>query len=126
MFLSEQGEVYSFGGGRDGQIGHGNTLMDTSTPSLITSLKDQVIVSAYCGQNHTALVNDEGQMYTCGDGRYGKLALGEENFANQFRAVKVPRFQSFIVQKVRTKDKYKIFKKKSSLRNSNTDVKKII
>ena len=57
MFLSEQGEVYSFGGGRDGQIGHGNTLMDTSTPSLITSLKDQVIVSAYCGQNHTALVN---------------------------------------------------------------------
>ena len=45
------------------------------------------------------LVPDKGQLYTFGDGRHGKLALGEENFANQFTPSLVPRFSNFTVQK---------------------------
>ena len=40
-------------------------------------------------------------MFTFGDGRHGKLGLGEENFANQFKPSKVNRFEKFIVEAVR-------------------------
>ena len=39
-------------------------------------------------------------MFTFGDGRHGKLGLGEENFANQFKPSKVTRFDKFIVEAV--------------------------
>ena len=43
----------------------------------------------------------KGAMFTFGDGRHGKLGLGEENFANQFKPSKVNRFDKFIVEAVR-------------------------
>ena len=43
---------------------------------------------------------DRGVLYTCGDGRHGKLALGEENFSNQFLPTVVSRFSKFFVQEV--------------------------
>ena len=46
-------------------------------------------------------VVDKGQLYTFGDGRHGKLALGAESFTNQFRPFRVPRFSKFKVTKVR-------------------------
>ncbi len=39
-------------------------------------------------------------MFTFGDGRHGKLGLGEENFANQFKPSRVNRFEKFVVQAV--------------------------
>ena len=35
-----------------------------------------------------------------GDGRHGKLALSEKNFANQFLPTPVTRFRGFFVQQV--------------------------
>lgn len=45
------------------------------------------------------MFSDKGELYTFGDGRHGKLALGEENFANQFTPSLVLRFANFTVQK---------------------------
>ena len=45
-------------------------------------------------------LTDKGLLFTFGDGRHGKLGLGEENFANQFKPSKVPRFFKFIVDEV--------------------------
>ena len=45
-------------------------------------------------------VVEKGQLYTFGDGRHGKLALGAENFSNQFRPFRVPRFAKFAVTTV--------------------------
>lgn len=44
--------------------------------------------------------SDEGLLYTFGDGRHGKLGLGEENFANQFKPTLCPRFLEYHVQLV--------------------------
>uniref|UniRef100_A0A8C9JAH7 X-linked retinitis pigmentosa GTPase regulator n=1 Tax=Panthera tigris altaica TaxID=74533 RepID=A0A8C9JAH7_PANTA len=76
--------VYTFGLGQFGQLGLGTFLFETSVPKVIEHIKDQKISSISCGENHTALITDIGLMYTFGDGRYGKLGLGLENFTNQF------------------------------------------
>lgn len=43
---------------------------------------------------------DGGLLYTFGDGRHGKLGLGEENFTNQFKPTLCPRFLKYYVQAV--------------------------
>lgn len=46
------------------------------------------------------LCGDGGLLYTFGDGRHGKLGLGEENFTNQFKPTLCPRFLQYDVQAV--------------------------
>lgn len=45
-------------------------------------------------------ISDGGLLYTFGDGRHGKLGLGEENFANQFKPTLCSRFLKYNVQAV--------------------------
>lgn len=45
-------------------------------------------------------VEDGGLLYTFGDGRHGKLGLGEENFTNQFKPTLCSRFLKYGVQAV--------------------------
>lgn len=53
-----------------------------------------------CGESHTAVITKHGNLYTCGDGRHGKLGMGEESFSNLFKLEKVTRFDNFRVQRV--------------------------
>ncbi|XP_029785299.1 X-linked retinitis pigmentosa GTPase regulator isoform X1 [Suricata suricatta] len=92
--------VYTFGLGQFGQLGLGTFLFETSVPTVIEHIKDQKIRSVSCGENQTALITDIGLMYTCGDGRHGKLGLGPENFTNQFTPTLCSHFLRFIVQLV--------------------------
>ncbi|XP_030160833.1 X-linked retinitis pigmentosa GTPase regulator isoform X3 [Lynx canadensis] len=92
--------VYTFGLGQFGQLGLGTFLFETSVPKVIEHIKDQKISSISCGENHTALITDIGLMYTFGDGRYGKLGLGLENFTNQFLPTLCSHFLRFIAQLV--------------------------
>lgn len=45
-------------------------------------------------------VEDGGLLYTFGDGRHGKLGLGDENFTNQFKPTLCSRFLKYRVQAV--------------------------
>ena len=46
------------------------------------------------------MISEKGQQYTFGDGRHGKLGLGQESFSNQFVPQRVKRFSKFSVEKV--------------------------
>ena len=46
------------------------------------------------------MVPDSGLLYTFGDGRHGKLGLGEENFTNQFKPTLCSRFLKYNVKAV--------------------------
>ncbi|XP_036161806.1 X-linked retinitis pigmentosa GTPase regulator isoform X2 [Myotis myotis] len=92
--------VYTFGLGQFGQLGLGTFIFETAEPKIMESVKDHKITYISCGENHTALITDIGRMYTFGDGRYGKLGLGMENFTNQFVPTLCPNFLRFKVSLV--------------------------
>ncbi|KAF6091401.1 retinitis pigmentosa GTPase regulator [Phyllostomus discolor] len=103
VVLTEKG-VYTFGLGQFGQLGLGTFIFETAEPQVVESVNGRKITSISCGENHTALITDVGCMYTFGDGRYGKLGLGMENFTNQFAPTLCPNFLRFRVHSEKPPD----------------------
>jgi len=86
--------VYSFGSSIFGQLGHGDKspqflprllqtlpktkkIIQVSFPTgmrMVYSTKNQVA----CGYNHTALLSETGELYTCGSGEHGELGHGSK------------------------------------------------
>nr|XP_056717793.1 X-linked retinitis pigmentosa GTPase regulator [Euleptes europaea] len=91
-----EGDVYTFGLGQYGQLGHGTFIFETSEPKTV-DLGRHKICNIASGENHTALITENGLMYTFGDGRHGKLGLGEENYTNQFVPTLCANFLKFTV-----------------------------
>uniref|UniRef100_A0A672J2T1 X-linked retinitis pigmentosa GTPase regulator n=1 Tax=Salarias fasciatus TaxID=181472 RepID=A0A672J2T1_SALFA len=93
--------LYTFGLGQFGQLGHGTFIFESRLPRPVEHFKKGRVCQIMCGENHTAVITDSGLLYTFGDGRHGKLGLGEENFTNQFKPTVCPRFLKYHVQAVR-------------------------
>nr|XP_024661087.1 X-linked retinitis pigmentosa GTPase regulator [Maylandia zebra] len=99
VVLTEK-NVYTFGRGQYGQLGHGTFLFEVHLPKALQHFCNSKVRHITCGENHTAVVTDSGLLYTFGDGRHGKLGLGEENFINQFSPTLCTRFLQYAVQSV--------------------------
>uniref|UniRef100_A0A3Q1AQG7 X-linked retinitis pigmentosa GTPase regulator n=1 Tax=Amphiprion ocellaris TaxID=80972 RepID=A0A3Q1AQG7_AMPOC len=93
-------DVYTFGRGQHGQLGHGTFLFEVHSPKPLEHFSSSSIKHVSCGENHTAVITDSGLLYTFGDGRHGKLGLGEENFINRFSPTLCTRFLQLSVQTV--------------------------
>ena len=98
--VTRSGKLYTFGLGDKGQLGHGTSWLECQTPKQVSSLGNIHVQYVACGESHTAVITKHGNLYTCGDGRHGKLGMGEESFSNLFKLEKVTRFDNFVVQKV--------------------------
>ncbi|XP_028318385.1 retinitis pigmentosa GTPase regulator b isoform X3 [Gouania willdenowi] len=90
--------VYTFGLGQFGQLGHGTFIFESHLPRIVKHFQKGRVCQVSCGENHTAVITDGGLLYTFGDGRHGKLGLGEENFTNQFKPTLCPQFLQLDVQ----------------------------
>ncbi|KAG1334481.1 PH, RCC1 and FYVE domains-containing protein 1-like [Cocos nucifera] len=53
--LTSRTEVYTWGKGANGQLGHGDND-DRTTPTLVEALKDKQVKSVTCGANFTAVI----------------------------------------------------------------------
>ncbi|XP_050303138.1 E3 ubiquitin-protein ligase HERC2 [Anthonomus grandis grandis] len=76
LALSGDNEVYSWGEGEDGKLGHGNRL-SCEKPKLIDALQGFEVVDIACGGAHSAAITASGHLYTWGKGRYGRLGHGD-------------------------------------------------
>ncbi|XP_066141939.1 E3 ubiquitin-protein ligase HERC2 isoform X1 [Euwallacea fornicatus] len=76
LALSADNEVYSWGEGEDGKLGHGNR-QSCEKPKLIEALQDMEVVDIACGGAHSAVITACGHLYTWGKGRYGRLGHGD-------------------------------------------------
>uniref|UniRef100_A0A8C8CBH8 RCC1-like domain-containing protein n=1 Tax=Oncorhynchus tshawytscha TaxID=74940 RepID=A0A8C8CBH8_ONCTS len=93
-------DLYTFGLGQFGQLGQGTFIFEARLPRAVENFRKGRVRQVMCGENHTAVITDNGLLYTFGDGRHGKLGLGEENFTNQFKPTLCPRFLKYNVQAV--------------------------
>ncbi|XP_053459750.1 E3 ISG15--protein ligase HERC5 isoform X2 [Nycticebus coucang] len=82
MALSMSGNIYSWGKNEFGQLGLGHTMGEAS-PSLIEALADQRVEFLTCGGSHTALLTEDGLVFTFGAGNYGQL--GHSATQNELR-----------------------------------------
>lgn len=55
VVLTSQAQVYTWGRGAEGQLGHGDTD-DRNSPALVTFLKDKEVKSVACGPNYSAAI----------------------------------------------------------------------
>ena len=74
--LTSDGAVYTWGGGNDGQLGHGDTSHQ-HTPKRVEALASVSIRALACGEYHTAALTSDGAVYTWGYGAYGRLGHGD-------------------------------------------------
>ena len=73
LLLTEHGQVFSWGGGSRGQLGHGN-LMSEDKPRLIMALDGMRIRKVAAGGWHSACISQYDDLYMFGWNESGQLA----------------------------------------------------
>ncbi|GMF26624.1 unnamed protein product [Phytophthora lilii] len=79
LAITDAGELYTWGSGEDGRLGHGD-MRDRAVPRKVMSLLRESVVSASCGGAHTAVLTAKGTVFTFGRGRNGRLGLGDNKW----------------------------------------------
>lgn len=84
MVLTSQGEVFSWGWGATGQLGHGD-LKGSTTPTRIEFFKQNGIAidNISCGGCHSGAVTRNGELYMWGEAHWGQLGLQKEYTSTQ-------------------------------------------
>lgn len=75
--LTDSGEVYTWGEGKFGRLGHG-VERNCHSPRLVEVLLDKNPTQVACGGFHTAVITEDGKMYTFGGGEHGQLGHGDK------------------------------------------------
>ncbi len=89
--LEDSNQVFSWGSGIYGELGHGR-FGDEMFPVEMQLPQDCQIVQMACGGHHTLLLNNNGQLYSCGNSSYGQTGLGISKNIN------IPRLARHISQ----------------------------
>lgn len=75
--LTASGELYTWGTGADGQLGHGNCESEW-VPRQVDFFQTIALAAVKCGARHTLAVTHTGVVYTWGRGLEGQLGTGAE------------------------------------------------
>ncbi|XVE72288.1 hypothetical protein DITRI_Ditri11bG0027200 [Diplodiscus trichospermus] len=78
--ISEKGEVYTWGLGNMGQLGHSSLQSGDKEllPRRVVALDGICIKDVACGGVHTCALTSQGALYTWGGGQVGQLGLGPQ------------------------------------------------
>ena len=76
--LSVTGDVYTFGQGRRGQLGHGSAV-NVFLPKRVEGLERVKVVRVFAGGDASAVVSEEGELYVFGTNVHGQLGVGDND-----------------------------------------------
>lgn len=65
LCLSDVGDIFSFGRGKEGQLGHGNRE-SLNVPTKIASLAHERVVQVAAGWQHSLALTDTGRVFQWG------------------------------------------------------------
>ncbi len=93
------GELYTFGVSGTGQCGHGgdiNVALDgwMGVPRLVEALRGINVVGVSCGFQHTLILTNTGDVWSCGNGSENQLGHGgqdDEHVPRRVEALKSVR-----------------------------------
>jgi alpha-tubulin suppressor-like RCC1 family protein len=92
LALDSDGKVYATGGNYVGQLGLGESELDTNRTSftLVPSLNDINITAISAGGNHSLALDSDGKVYATGGNYNGQLGLGDYDNRSAFTPVTFP------------------------------------
>jgi alpha-tubulin suppressor-like RCC1 family protein len=108
MLLTRDGDVFTWGCGEDGELGHGDEE-DQLVPKRVEGLTNVTDIAA--GRSHSLAVEEGGAVYTWGYNREGQLGLGDHGDGthsnvptevpgvNEVVAVAAGRYHSFALSR---------------------------
>ncbi len=77
---TDAGELFTWGWGRVGQLGHGSSMNNERVPRRVeASLIGAKVVGVSCGMYHTMVIADDGALYSFGEGAFTALGHGSTN-----------------------------------------------
>ena len=77
LCVTARGDLYSWGLGKSGQLGHGSTE-NKQSPNCVQLLQGKTVILAVGGEDNSGCVTDSGDLYTWGAGEMGKLGHGPQ------------------------------------------------
>jgi alpha-tubulin suppressor-like RCC1 family protein len=86
LILTEDGQLYSFGYGQNGQLGLRNNS-NYCTPQLVRDFLTQPLTTIEAGWHHSLALTQRGDLYTWGYGEFGQLGLGSVESKTHFTLV---------------------------------------
>jgi len=87
-FITKDGFLFTVGNNQEGRLGINDKMVRmTTAPRLVEALSNSIVIQASCGQEHTAAILSNGDIYTWGLGKYGALGTGE--LKSQWKPMKV-------------------------------------
>lgn len=100
--VTEDGRVFTWGFGKDGQTGHQDTA-NIPLPKLVHALAGENVVDISCGGGHVAALTKDNKVFMWGRGRSGQLGRGnslESIAAYRTSPVQVGFFDSVRVKSI--------------------------
>uniref|UniRef100_A0A5K3EZU1 HECT domain-containing protein n=1 Tax=Mesocestoides corti TaxID=53468 RepID=A0A5K3EZU1_MESCO len=83
--LTKDGGVFTFGGGRFGQLGNGGSTLSVAQPQRVMELMGETCLQLWCGRRHTVVLvanaNSRPRILAFGSGVDGQLGLSNRDRA---------------------------------------------
>ncbi len=77
LAATHEGQLYTWGGGKQGELGLGESAKKKNYPCLLVSLsRSTSVVGVACGAHHAVALTGNGQVFTWGANESGQLGLG--------------------------------------------------
>ena len=88
--VTSKGVLYTWGNGKHGELGDGFQEIRLNPQQInLATHGGEPAVMVSCGTSHTVVLTETGCVWTCGDGRYGKLRHGNDKLQLTLKLVSV-------------------------------------